>query len=46
MEAREIFEGVYKANGKLATENLAKGTRVYDEELLSSGEKEYRLWNP
>jgi fibrillarin-like pre-rRNA processing protein len=46
MEVREIFEGVYKANGKLATENLAKGIKVYDEELIKSGEKEYRLWNP
>lgn len=46
MEVREIFEGVYKVNGRLATENLAKGIRVYDEELIKSGEKEFRSWNP
>jgi len=46
MEVRELFDGVYKINGRLATENLAKGTRVYDEELIGSDEKEYRSWNP
>lgn len=46
MEVREIFEGVYKVNGRLATENLAKGVKVYDEELIKSGGKELRTWNP
>lgn len=46
MDVREIFEGVYKINGRLATENLAKGVRVYDEELMKIDGKEYRSWNP
>lgn len=46
MEVKEIFEGVFKVNGKLATENLAEGKRVYDEELVAAKGKEYRMWNP
>lgn len=46
MEVRELFEGVYKLNGRLATENLARGARVYDEELTEVEGKEYRSWNP
>jgi len=42
----EIFKNVYKVNGKLATRNLAVGRKVYDEELIQEGGKEYRLWNP
>lgn len=43
---RQIFNGVYKINGKLATENLAPGFRVYDEKLIRQGNKEYRIWDP
>jgi fibrillarin-like pre-rRNA processing protein len=46
MEVKEIFEGVFRINGRIATENLAKGSKVYDEDLVNSGGKEYRLWNP
>ncbi len=46
MKAEELFDGVYKVDGKLATLNLAKGSRVYDEELVGIKDKEYRLWNP
>ena len=46
MEVKEIFEGVYRINGRLATENLAKGTKVYDEELVKANGTEYRTWNP
>lgn len=46
MKVEEIFERVYKVNGKLATLNLVKGNRVYDEELVEEGGNEYRLWNP
>ena len=46
MDAKEIFEGVFKVNGKLATRNLARGRRVYDEDLVELGGDEYRLWNP
>ncbi len=46
MEVKEIFEGVYRINGRLATENLVKGLKVYDEELIKHDGKEYRTWNP
>ncbi len=46
MNVTEIFEGVYKIEGKLATKNLAPGTKVYDEELKKINNIEYRLWNP
>ncbi len=46
MESRETFEGVFKINGRLATENLVHGVRVYDEELIKKDGKEYRTWNP
>jgi fibrillarin-like pre-rRNA processing protein len=46
MEVKEIFRGVFKVNGKLATRNLARGRRVYDEDLVEIGGEEYRLWNP
>ncbi len=46
MSAKELFEGVFKVDGKMATRNLVKGNRVYDEDLVREGETEYRLWNP
>lgn len=46
MEVRELFNGVFRVNGKLATLNLARGRRVYDEDLVELGGDEYRLWNP
>ncbi len=46
MDVTEIFEGVYKIDGKLATKSIAPGVRVYDEELKKIKEIEYRLWNP
>jgi fibrillarin-like pre-rRNA processing protein len=46
MEVRQIFDGVYKVDGKLATRNLARDRRVYDEELVEYEGEQYRLWNP
>ncbi|MGC9037168.1 MAG: fibrillarin-like rRNA/tRNA 2'-O-methyltransferase [Candidatus Micrarchaeia archaeon] len=46
MKIEEIFEGVYRIDGKLATLNLVPGTKVYGEELVNIEGKEYRLWNP
>ena len=46
MKIDEIFPGVFRIDGKLATPNLVKGIRVYDEELVDSGNVQYRLWNP
>jgi len=45
-KAKEIFKGVYRVNGRLATLNLVKGNRVYGEDLVHDDGKEYRLWNP
>ncbi|MGC8586134.1 MAG: fibrillarin-like rRNA/tRNA 2'-O-methyltransferase [Candidatus Micrarchaeia archaeon] len=46
MNIKELFEGVYSIDGKLATVNLAKGRRVYNEDLVEANGTEYRLWNP
>ena len=46
LEPKEIFEGIFSINGKLATENLVRGSKAYTEELVEVGAKEYRLWNP
>jgi fibrillarin-like pre-rRNA processing protein len=46
MEVKQIFEGIYKVDGKLATRNLVRGRRVYDEELVDHEGEQYRLWNP
>ena len=46
MTLTELFDGVFKLDGKLATKNLVPGNRVYDEELKTVGGTEYRLWNP
>ncbi len=46
MEVSKVFEGVYRINGRLATRNISRGQRVYDEELVKTGGDEYRTWNP
>jgi fibrillarin-like pre-rRNA processing protein len=46
MKVKQVFEGVYTIDGKLATLNLVKGNRMYGEELVTVEGKEYRLWNP
>ncbi|MDE1846238.1 MAG: fibrillarin-like rRNA/tRNA 2'-O-methyltransferase [Candidatus Micrarchaeota archaeon] len=46
MEAKAIFENVFKIEKRLATRNSAPGIRVYDEELIEIGNIEYRTWNP
>lgn len=43
---KQIFDGVYLIDNRLATLNKAKGRRVYNEELVSIDGNEYRLWNP
>ncbi len=43
---KQIFPGVYKIRGKIATENSTPGFRVYDEKLIKKGDKEYRIWDP
>ena len=46
MDVKQIFRGVFKIDGRLATPNLVKGRKVYDEELVMTEGKEYRMWNP
>jgi len=43
---REIFNGVYSLDDKLATKNLVKGIKVYGEKLIQIDDAEYRSWNP
>lgn len=42
----ELFDGIFRVNGKIATLNLARGRKVYDEDLVEINGKEYRTWNP
>jgi fibrillarin-like pre-rRNA processing protein len=46
MSVEQIFDGVYRIDGKIATRNMVKGKKVYDEELVTDSGIEYRLWNP
>lgn len=46
MRVEEIFKGVFKIDGKLATRNLVRGNTVYGERLLEENGREYRMWDP
>jgi fibrillarin-like pre-rRNA processing protein len=46
MDRKELFQGVYRIDGRLATVNLVKGRKVYNEELTTISGIEYRMWNP
>ena len=46
MVLKEPFPNVYFIDNKLATMNLVRGKKVYGEDLVPIGGKEYRLWNP
>ncbi len=46
MNVKEVFPGVYRVDGKIATKNIAPGTKVYGETIVKSGKDEYRLWDP
>jgi fibrillarin-like pre-rRNA processing protein len=46
MKIKSVSECAFLIDGKLATLNLAKGQRVYGEELIIHEGREYRLWNP
>ena len=43
---KEVFPGVYKIDGKYATLNAVPGVKVYGENLVKNGGKEYRIWDP
>ena len=46
MNAKELFPGIWLIDNRLATINLAKGRKVYNEDLVIYNDREYRLWNP
>ena len=46
MRLDNLFAGVYRIDGKLATRNLTIGRKVYGEELVKHKDTEYRMWNP
>ncbi|OIO22059.1 fibrillarin [Candidatus Micrarchaeota archaeon CG11_big_fil_rev_8_21_14_0_20_47_5] len=41
----KIFENVFLVQGKIATKNLAEGSKVYGERLVREREGEYRIWD-
>lgn len=46
MDFKEPFSGVFSIDGRLATRNLVKGKKVYDENLVEVKGIEYRSWTP
>ncbi len=46
MPLTELFPNVYRIEGKIVTKNLARGKKVYDEELILARGAEYRSWTP
>jgi len=42
----EIQPGIYQHGDKIFTKNADPGTKVYDEELVSYEDLEFREWNP
>ncbi len=46
MKVKRLFAGIYQIDGRLATVNLAPGSRVYGEDLMPDDGTEYRSWNP
>jgi len=46
MEIKEIFSGVFKIDGKLATKNFTPGYTVYGERTVNIEGEEYRFWDP
>ena len=43
---KEVFPGVFSTDGKVAVENSVPGYRPFDEEIIRSGKKEFRVWEP
>jgi len=46
MPLKKLFEGVYRGEGRLWTENLVPGKPVYGEDLRDFNGREFRAWNP
>jgi fibrillarin-like pre-rRNA processing protein len=45
MKIVKKFDGIFFVGKKLATINLVPGNKVYGEDLIQSGRKEYRTWD-
>ncbi len=43
---KQIFDGIYYIDNRLATESYIKKIKVYGEEHIIRYDKEYRFWNP
>jgi len=43
---KQIFSGIFSHEGKLLTQNLVQGEKVYGERLVTQGSKEFREWIP
>ena len=43
---KELFPGIFLMNDKLLTENSVPSYRPFGEDLIKSGKKEFRVWNP
>lgn len=46
MEITQIVSGVYEIDSHIATKNLNKGIKVYNERLVEVEGKEFRVWDP
>lgn len=45
LKPHKHFENVFWVNGKLGTQNLTPGKKVYGEKLIKSRGREFRLWD-
>ncbi|MGI0100867.1 MAG: fibrillarin-like rRNA/tRNA 2'-O-methyltransferase [Candidatus Micrarchaeaceae archaeon] len=43
---KKLFDGVYMLDNRLCTLNIARGRKVYNEELIMHDGGEYRSWTP
>ena len=43
---KEVFPGIFSINNRLAVENPVPEYKPFDEEVLKTGKKEFRVWNP
>ena len=43
---KQLFQGIFSINNKLATLNSVPGFNPFSEELIKIKNKEYRIWDP
>jgi len=43
---KEVFPGIFSINDRLVVENPIPGYKPFDEEVLKTEKKEFRIWNP